>query len=148
METYAKPLPQTDIDTQPFWDGCKRHELTSQQCQSCNEYRWPPQPFCPHCYSWDYAWTKLRDTGKVTTFVVVHYAAVTAFQPDLPYVVAHVVIDGTNDRVEICSNVIGCPWEEVKVGMCWHGRAGGVQRCHAGSDAGEVSAGVIRNRKN
>lgn len=117
MEAYAKPLPQTDIDTQPFWDGCKRHELIAQQCKSCSEYRWPPQPFCPHCYSWDYAWNKLRETGRVTTFVVVHYAAVSAFQPDLPYVVAHIMIDGTNDHVEICSNVIGCPWEEVKVGM-------------------------------
>ncbi len=42
---------------------------------------------------------------------------VTAFQPDLPYVVAHIAIDGTDGRVEIVSNVIGCPWQDVKVGM-------------------------------
>jgi uncharacterized OB-fold protein len=48
---------------------------------------------------------------------VVHYAAVAAFQPDLPYVIAHIAIDGTEGRVQLISNVIGCPWEDVKVGM-------------------------------
>ena len=117
MNAYTKPLPRADVDTQPFWDGCKRHELSAQRCADCQHFRWPPQAFCPECYSWNFEWTRLPQTGKVETFVVVHYAAVTAFQPDIPYVVAHIAIDDTDGRVEIVSNVIGCPWESVKVGM-------------------------------
>ena len=117
MNAYAKPLPRTDVDTQPYWDGCKLHDLRAQRCSDCQQFRWPPQAFCPECYSWNFAWTRLAETGKVATFVVVHYAAITAFQPDLPYVVAHIVIDGTGGRVEIVSNVIGCPWQDVTVGM-------------------------------
>lgn len=45
------------------------------------------------------------------------YAAVTAFQPDLPHVVAHLAIGGTDGRVQLVSNVIGCPWKDVKVGI-------------------------------
>jgi hypothetical protein len=117
MDSYAKPLPQPDVDTQPYWDGCKRHELRAQRCNHCGQFRWLPQAFCPECYSWDFAWTTLSDTGTVTSFVVVHYAAVAAFQPDLPYVIAHITIDGTNERVRLVSNVIDCPWQEVRVGM-------------------------------
>lgn len=117
MNAYAKPLPHADIDSQPFWDGCKLHQLRAQRCNDCQRYRWPPQAFCPECNSWNFEWTLLAETGKVATFVVVHYAAVTAFQPDLPYVVTHIAIDGTDGRVELVSNLIGCPWQEVKVGM-------------------------------
>lgn len=56
-------------------------------------------------------------TGKIETFVVARYTAVTAFQPDLPHVVAHLAIGGTDGRVQLVSNVIGCPWKDVKVGI-------------------------------
>ena len=117
MDVYTKPLPKTDVDSQPFWHACQKHELRAQRCNDCQRFRWPPQAFCPECYSWKFDWTRLPETGEVTTFVVVHYAAVTAFQPDLPYVVAHIAIDGTDGHVELVSNVIGCSWQDVKVGM-------------------------------
>jgi uncharacterized OB-fold protein len=117
MAEYAKPLPVPDVDSQPFWDTCKAHELSAQRCRSCGEFRWPPQAFCPSCYSWECDWTALEETGTVVSFVVVHYVAIAAFEPDVPYVVAHIVIDGTNDRVVMISNVIGCSWPEVRVGM-------------------------------
>ena len=117
MNAYAKPLPHTDVDSQPFWDACKLHELRAQRCADGQHFRWPPQAFCPECYSWKFEWARLAETGKVETFVVVHYAAVAAFQPDLPYVVAHIAIDGTDGKVQVIGNVIGCRWEDVKVGM-------------------------------
>jgi len=117
LNAYAKPLPKTDVDSQPFWDACKQRELRAQRCGDCQRFRWPPQGFCPECYSWEYEWSRLPQTGKVVTFVVVHYAAVAAFQPDLPYVVAHIAVDDADGRVQLISNIIGCPWEDVKVGM-------------------------------
>jgi uncharacterized OB-fold protein len=117
MAEYAKPLPVPDVDSQQFWDGCKAHELSAQRCRDCRKFRWPPQAFCPHCYSWNFEWTRLKDTGTVCSFVVVHYVSISAFQDDVPYVVAHITIDGTDERVTMISNVIGCPWEEVRVGM-------------------------------
>jgi uncharacterized OB-fold protein len=117
MAAYVKPLPVLDTDSRPFWEGCKDHELRGQRCSTCGKFRWPPQGFCPECYSWDFEWVKLGETGTVYTFVVVHYVSVPAFQEDSPYVVAHITLDGTDDRVHLTSNVIGCPWEDVRVGM-------------------------------
>ena len=60
---------------------------------------------------------KLGETGTVYSFVVVHYVSIPAFQDDVPYVVAHITLDGTADQVRMISNVIECPWQEVRVGM-------------------------------
>lgn len=117
MAEYTKPLPVPDVDSQQFWDNCKAHELSAQRCDDCGNFRWPPQPFCPQCYSWKFDWTKLAETGTVYSFVVVHYVSIPAYQDDVPYVVAHITIDRTDDQVTMISNVIDCPWQEVRVGM-------------------------------
>ena len=117
MADYTKPLPIPDLDSQPFWDRCKAHELAAQRCHDCGKFRWPPQAFCPHCYSWKFEWTELAETGTVYSFVVVHYVSIPAFQDDIPYVVAHITVDDTDDQVRLISNVIECPWQAVKVGM-------------------------------
>ena len=117
MTEYAKPLPAPNPDTKPFWDACKAHDLRAQRCTACGCFRWPPQGVCPSCYSWDFEWAKLGETGTVCSFVVVHYVSVSAFADDIPYVVAQITIDGTDNHVILTSNVIDCQWEEVKVGM-------------------------------
>jgi uncharacterized OB-fold protein len=113
----AKPVPVPDLDTQPFWDACGAHELRAQRCTSCGRFRWPPQGFCPSCYSWEHEWALLSGRGTVRSFSVVHHSAVPSFKNDLPYVVAVITLDGTDDRVDLTSNIVDCPWDEVKVGM-------------------------------
>lgn len=117
MAEYSKPLPVADVDSQSFWDHCKVHELSAQRCRDCGQFRWPPQAFCPHCYSWNFDWTKLGENGVVTSFVIVHYVSIPAFQEDVPYVVAHITLDGTDEQITMISNVIGCPTQDVRVGM-------------------------------
>ena len=114
---YDKPLPAPDLDTKPFWDACKEHELRGQRCSACGRFRWPPQGVCPSCYSWDFEWAKLPGTGVVSSYVVVHYVSVPAFAPDVPYVIAQITIDGTDEQMMLASNVIDHPWEDMKVGM-------------------------------
>ncbi len=117
MSEYAKPLPAPDLDTRPFWNACKQHELRAQKCSACARFRWPPQGVCPFCYCWNFEWTRLPETGEVYSFVVVHYVSLPAFAADVPYVIAQIKIDNTDGQVILTSNVIACPWEEVKVGM-------------------------------
>ena len=117
MSEAAKPAPIPDLDTRPFWDACREGELRAQCCTACGRFRWPPQPFCPACYSWEHTWTPLAGRGTVTAFSVVHHSSSPSFKDDLPYVVALITLDGTDGHVAITSNVVGCPWELVQVGM-------------------------------
>ena len=114
---YAKPLPAPDADTRPYWEACKAHELRAQRCSSCGTFRWPPRGLCPNCRSWESTWEKLPGTGIVSSYVVVHHVVVPAFADDAPYVLAQVTLDGTDGLVRMTSNVIDCPWEDVRVGM-------------------------------
>lgn len=117
MTDYKKPLPAPDVVTQPYWDGTKAHELRAQRCSNCGRFRWPPEVLCPHCYSHDFSWVALAETGTVESYVVVHQATAQAFADDVPYVVVKVAIDGTDGRVSLTSNLLEVPWEEVQVGM-------------------------------
>src|SRR4051794_13315558 len=115
-EYTTKPAPTPDLDTQPFWDACREHELRAQRCSSCGRFRWPPQGFCPGCYSWEHEWVSLSGRGVVKSFSVVHHSAVPSFKDDLPYVVAVIELDGTDGHVQMWSNVVGGPWQDVQVG--------------------------------
>jgi uncharacterized OB-fold protein len=60
---------------------------------------------------------KLLETGTIVSYVVVHYVSVPAFAEDVPYAIAHIAIDGTDGNVELTSNVIDIPWEQIDIGM-------------------------------
>jgi uncharacterized OB-fold protein len=117
MADYNKPLPLADQDTEQYWQAAKEHALKAQKCNSCGRFRFPPQAFCPHCYSWEATWTKLADTGTVVSYVVVHQATSQAFADAVPLPIVKVEMDGTDGHVVITANVVDVPWDQVKVGM-------------------------------
>jgi uncharacterized OB-fold protein len=113
----VKPLPVPDPDSRPFWDACAEHRLVAQRCGDCGTWRFPPGGFCPACSSRQAAWEPLAGTGVVQSFVVPHRAYSVAFEADLPYVIAHVEMDGTGGKVVVVGNVVGCVWTDVRVGL-------------------------------
>src|SRR5579871_5766866 len=105
MADYAKPLPIADQDTEPYWEATKAHELRAQKCSSCGKLRWPPQGFCPHCWSWEFTWTRIAETGTIVSYVVVHQATNRVFEQDVPYAIAQAEMDGTDGAVVLTANV-------------------------------------------
>jgi uncharacterized OB-fold protein len=72
---------------------------------------------CPRCRSWDSRWETLRGEGTVASFVVVHQSTSPAFADRVPYVIARIALDGTDDQVRLTSNIVDDAWETVAVGM-------------------------------
>jgi uncharacterized OB-fold protein len=105
-----------DADSQEYWNGTRLHELRAQRCGSCARFRWPPQGFCPHCYSWEFDWTSLPPTGTVQSYGVVHQA-IPAFADEVPFTVARVVIDETSEAVVLTASLTDVGWENVTIGM-------------------------------
>ena len=56
-------LPTPDIETQPFWDGCKEGKFLVRHCNACGEDHFYPRPFCPKCWSDDVAWKQASGRG-------------------------------------------------------------------------------------
>lgn len=111
---YDKPLPSIEPGSQAFWDALRRHELIYQHCRACGHEYAPYQPVCPACLSEDLEDRKSSGRGTVYTFSTVYRAPTPAFKADLPYVVAIVQLE---EGFYLTSNIVGCPADQVKIGM-------------------------------
>jgi len=112
-----KPLPEVTPVTKPFWDAAAKKKLVMQKCGDCGAWVWCPRPLCSECGSDRLMWTELSGRGEVFAFTVIREVvgrALRGFEKDIPYVTAWIDLD---EGPRICSNVIGCPIEAVKIGM-------------------------------
>jgi hypothetical protein len=98
-----RPLPETDTDARPFWDGAANGKLLIQRCNDCKHYQHYARPFCIACSGRNVEMVESSGRGIVYSFTVVHRSP----YEDLPapYVVALVKLD---EGVTLLSNVVGC----------------------------------------
>ena len=110
----VKPLPAPTLETRPYWDGCKRHELRIQRCAACGHYQFYPRIYCAQCFSDRVEWVTASGRATVLTFTVVRRPVSPAFAQDVPYVVALVTLE---EGPSMMTNIIGCAPEQVAIGM-------------------------------
>ena len=112
-----KPLPEITPVNEPFWEGAKDGKLVMQKCRDCGSWIFCPRPICVECNSDRLEWVQVSGRGKVFSFTIIREVvgqALRGFAPDIPYVTAWIDLD---EGPRFCSNIIGCPIEEVKIGM-------------------------------
>jgi hypothetical protein len=114
--TYKKVLPRVDEESKGFWEACRRHELRIQRCRACGTFRYYPRALCPSCLSSDTEWVRSSGHATVYTFTVTHQNQAPGFRDELPYVLAYVKLDDAGG-VQMLTNVVGCPVDQVKIGM-------------------------------
>jgi len=107
-----RPLPQPTHLSAPFWKLCLEHRLTCQRCDECGTYVFPPQDFCRSCFKDALEWIDVSGGGTVYSYTVIWRPQTPAFEA--PYVVA--IVDMA-EGYQMMANVIGCAWEDVKVGL-------------------------------
>lgn len=98
-----KPLPQPTPETQPYWDGCKAHELRLQYCQDCQQFFFYPRILCPRCLGDHVDWQTLSGKGTLLTYVINQLPA-PGFEQDVPYVIAIVKLA---EGPHLMSNIVG-----------------------------------------
>ena len=109
-----KPIPVPTRETQPYWEGCKQHELRIQKCAACGHYQFYPRLYCTACMSDRVEWVRASGRGKVLSFTIAYRPVTQAFAADVPYAVALITLD---EGPQLMSNVVGCPPEKVQIGM-------------------------------
>jgi uncharacterized OB-fold protein len=110
------PVPVPDPATAGFWQGCAARELRIQRCAQCGLHRHPPGPVCSRCRSFDHSWDVSGGTGRIFSYIVVHHPVHPATDALVPYNVAVVELDDC-DGAMVTSNVVGCPNDDLSVGM-------------------------------
>ncbi len=111
---YTGPLPEPTQDSQPYWDGLKRHKLLFQRCVSCGTIRHYPRPMCATCHSMELEWIESRGHGHVHSWAVTHHAFHPSVKDRLPYVMAMVDME---EGVRVNAPLRGCAPEDVSVGL-------------------------------
>ena len=106
------PLPAPSDVSQPFWDACRRHQITFQRCNACSGITFIPQPACRHCLSSDLRWEQSQGKGSVYSWTVVWRPQTPAFE--IPYAIAIVDVD---EGYQMVSNIIGIDPADLQVGM-------------------------------
>jgi uncharacterized OB-fold protein len=110
----VKPVPVPTKETQPYWDGCKQHELRVQKCAACGHYQFYPRLYCTTCMSDRVAWVKTSGRAKVLSYTIIYRPVTQAFAGNVPYVVALVTLD---EGPQMMTNIVGCEPEQVHIGM-------------------------------
>ena len=91
MSDYKKPIPQPSVETQRYWEGCKRHELWLPFCTKCEQSFFYPRVFCPRCFSWEIEWQQASGRGTLYSYAIQYRAQAPGFEP--PYVTAIVQLE-------------------------------------------------------
>ena len=59
-------------------------------------------------------WERMSGRGTVYTFTATYQNQSPGFRDELPYVLAYVTLD---EGVQMLTNVVGCPVDQVRIGM-------------------------------
>ncbi|MEU6462342.1 bifunctional MaoC family dehydratase N-terminal/OB-fold nucleic acid binding domain-containing protein [Streptomyces sp. NPDC046976] len=107
-----RPRPVVNRDNAGFWRGVAEHRLLIQRCTGCGTLRHPWLPGCNACGGPGWDTVEASGEGTVHSYVVMHHPPFPAFDP--PYAVALVQLA---EGVRMVSNVIGVPYDKVRIGM-------------------------------
>ncbi len=133
--------PPVGAESGPFWEATREGTLLVQWCTSCDRGIFYPRFFCPYCAAdglgdsgadhpaqsgksgqSDRAGASTLEWRTASGRAVVHAATIehnpaatgATFSHGEPYVVALVDLD---EGVRMMTNIIGCPPEDVRIGM-------------------------------
>lgn len=112
--TYPKPLPKVEPEARPYWESLKAHAMKIQRCSDCGRWFFPPRTLCPGCLSANVEWTPVSGRGTVYASVAYYHPFDPAYKDEVPYNVSIVELE---EGVRLMTNVVGCPVEDVVVGM-------------------------------
>lgn len=103
-DTYSKPVPMPQPESDHYWDQAKNGKLVFQKCNDCDSVQFYPRVLCTACSSRSLDWIESSGRGTLFTFSIVHVAPHPGFREDLPFITAIVELE---EGVKMPSQVIG-----------------------------------------
>ncbi len=97
-----------------YWREIPYHyRLIGSRCERCGRIYYPPRRICPACKSREFEEMELSGRGRLVTFTVIR-SPPKGYERYAPYVVGMVRLE---EGVNVVSQVVDCPIEEVRIGM-------------------------------
>ena len=115
MPERRPPVP--DVLTQFHWDAAAEGRLEVQRCADCGRWPYPPSVGCPLCGGTDLVPQAVSGRGTIYSYTVSHRAYEPGFVNDVPYVVALVTLEESDD-LRLLTNLVDIEADDIEVGMC------------------------------
>ncbi|WP_190092149.1 bifunctional MaoC family dehydratase N-terminal/OB-fold nucleic acid binding domain-containing protein [Streptomyces melanogenes] len=124
-----RPRPVVNRDNAGFWDGVAAHKLLIQRCTGCGELRFPWLPGCNGCGAAEWDTVEASGAGTVFSYVVMHHPRFPGFTVPEGTAAGDTGPDGDGsgtyavglielaEGVRMISNVVGVPYDKVRIGM-------------------------------
>lgn len=95
--TAARPAPEPDDLTRPYWEAARNGRSVLPRCSSCGRFDLPPDIVCRRCGSTNPCWTwePVSGRGALRSWTVARQAFLPGI--DTPYVLADVELDEQDD---------------------------------------------------
>lgn len=114
MTQPTKPSPAVSPWSKPFWEAASQGRLSIQRCDDCQRAIFYPRYACPHCGAENLRWVDASGRGRIYSFTVVESNAPSAFQADMPFVVAVVILE---EGVRMLTNIVQCDLTALRCEM-------------------------------
>ncbi|MFI5618712.1 Zn-ribbon domain-containing OB-fold protein [Streptomyces sp. NPDC051567] len=100
-----------------YLDALAGRRTVGERCPSCHQVYVPPRGACPTCGIATTDRVEVGPAGTVTTYCVVNITARGAGSdaPEVPYVYAHIVLDGAG--LALHGRIGGIPYDQVRMGL-------------------------------
>ncbi len=109
----ARPLPEIDEDTAPYWEACAEGRLLLQRCDACQALQTYPRQRCAECWNNDLTWIEASGRATIYSFSIVHRPP-PGFEAESPYVLAIVELE---EGIRMMTNIIDVAPEDVSIGQ-------------------------------
>lgn len=112
--SLSKPLPPVDAQSRSYWEACNRGRLVLQKCAACGYVQHYHRLLCSHCSRDTLTDVDASGKGTIRSFTVIRRAVSSAFDADVPYVVALIeLVEGPT----MMSNLVESPLENIRISM-------------------------------
>ncbi len=115
-QTYNKPIPVPQGESDYYWEKAKQHELWLRQCNACGKAYFYPRDISPCCFSKDTSWVQASGNATLYTYGIAERPPHRGFAEDTPYVTAIVELE---EGPRMPTNIVmGEPTpEKLQIGM-------------------------------
>jgi uncharacterized protein len=110
----ARPAPQPDEVSAPYWEAARNRQLVVQTCQSCGRAQFPPDLVCHGCIGDRLVFEPVRGDGVVYSFAIYTRSFDQAFE--VPYALALIDL-AERPEVRLMTNIVDTPMDAIAIGM-------------------------------
>jgi len=112
--SVERALPPMRSFSAPFWEATREKRLMLQYDRAVDAYQFYPRPASIYTgRRRDLEWREVSGKGEVFSYTIARRAR-PPFRDHEPFFIAMVTLD---EGVNLMSNVIRCPLEEMRVGL-------------------------------